>query len=377
MKIRILETIRQGRVGGGETHLLSLAENLDKTRYEPVILSFTEGPMVEKAREQGWQTEVIHSEKPFDFRVWGKVQRLMKKEGIQMVHAHGTRAASNTLRPAKALRLPFIYTIHGWSFHPDQGPLVRKLRIMGEQWLTSRTDLNISVSYANQQTGKNQFRGFESVVIHNGIDPHKFNPLGRFADVRREIGIPAEAVLILFIARFTHHKQPLKVVSGFYQAAQKMPELRLLMVGEGDAREETRKLVDQLGISDKVYFQDFRSDVPDVLASADIFVLASLWEGLAISLLEAMALGRTVVASRVDGNSEVVKHLENGWLVDLEGMEENLAKAFLRLGSDPELRMKLESGALDTISSEYNVFTMTRETENQYQKLYLAKTGNR
>ena len=369
MKKRILESIRQGLIGGGETHLLSLVENIDKSCFEPVVLSFTDGPMVERAKQMGLETKVIHTEKPFDIFTWGKVREFIKESKIDILHAHVTRAASNTLRPARSLNLPFIYTVHGWSFHDDQSPFVRRFRMWGEQWITSHSDVNISVSVANQQTGKHYFRGFDSVVIPNGIDQRKFNPDRSFKDIRKEIGIPGDGILVLFMARFTNHKQPLKVISGFYEASQRAPLLRLLMVGEGDAKQEALALVRRLGIGDKVFFQDFRIDTPDVLAASDIFVLASLWEGLAFSLLEAMSMGKPVVASRVDGNTEVVKHMENGWLVGLEGLEKNLAEAFVTLSQDQGLREKFQENAKATINTRYNAVTMTRKTEDIYHKL--------
>jgi glycosyltransferase involved in cell wall biosynthesis len=171
------------------------------------------------------------------------------------------------------------------------------------------------------------------------------------------------------MARFTHHKQPLKVLSGFYEASLRVPALRLLMVGEGDAKPEAVELVSRLGIKNKVYFQDFRADTPDLLGASDIFVLASLWEGLAISLLEAMSMGKPVVASGVDGNAEVVRHMENGWLVGLEGLEKNLAEAFVIISKDGELREKFRKNARATINNRYNAVTMTRKTEKIYQGL--------
>src|SRR5579871_2763006 len=102
-KIRVLECIRQGKIGGGESHLLSLTAHLDRTRFEPVVLSFTDGPMIERLREMGVETRLIHTEKPFDFRIWRQVKRLLEAEAPDIVHAHGTRANSNVLWAARSL----------------------------------------------------------------------------------------------------------------------------------------------------------------------------------------------------------------------------------------------------------------------------------
>ena len=352
--------------------MLDLVSNLDKSRFEPVILSFTEGPMVDRAKAMGIETEIIHTERPFDFRVWGRVRQMMKRQGVHLVHAHGSRAASNTLTPARRSGLPFLYTVHGWGFHRGQSALVRRVRLLGERWITSRSDITISVSRANQETGKNHFRGFESIVIPNGIDPEKFNPGKAFVDVRKELGIPREKRLILFMARFTAHKQPLRLLEAFNRASLIDPDLCLLMVGEGDEKAQAVTRARALGLDRKIWFQPFRSDTPDILAAADLFVLPSQWEGMAISLLEAMALGKTVIASRVDGNAEVVSHAENGWLVDLDHIEDHLCEAFLKLGRDEALCRRLGQRAMETIRQKYTVAGMTRQTEEIYQNLYLT-----
>lgn len=146
--------------------------------------------------------------KPFDISKWKQVKEFMKKEQFDIVHAHGTRANSNVLWASRSLKVPVVYTIHGWSFHQDQNPIVRTIRTRGESYLTSRSNCNISVSKSNQESGKVVIPSFESIVINNGIDQNRFNPAGSFKDIE-ELGIPATDLLVLFIARFTSHKQPL------------------------------------------------------------------------------------------------------------------------------------------------------------------------
>ena len=340
-KYRILQTIRQGQIGGGESHLLSLVENLDNSIFEPVVLSFTPGPMVDRLKEMGVKTEVIYTEKPFDISKWKKVKSFIEKEKIELVHAHGTRANSNVFWGTKKLGLPLVYTIHGWSFHDDQNPLIKKIRVMGEKLLTKQSDVNISVAASSQATGKKYFPDFESVVVNNGINQDKFNPDLRFKNVRQELGIKDEEIVVLFIARFIHQKQPLKLIKAFIKAAPQLDKLRLLMVGDGDQQAEAIELAKESGLADRIIFQSFRQDVPDVLAAADIFVLPSLWEGLPIGLLEAMAMGKAIIGTQVDGTSEVIHPHENGLLLSLENLEDNLAAAIIELATDPDSRKQL------------------------------------
>ena len=120
-------------------------------------------------------------------------------------------------------------------------------------------------------------------MINNGIDLRKFNPALPYKDIRSELNIPMDKILVLFIARFTSHKQPLALIEAFAKAHQQNPDLFLLMVGDGDQKEEAKDLIGKLNMQDHIRLESFRQDVPDVLQAADIFVLPSLWEGLPIS----------------------------------------------------------------------------------------------
>ncbi|MET0635112.1 MAG: glycosyltransferase family 4 protein [Chitinophagaceae bacterium] len=371
--VRVLECIRQGQIGGGESHLLSLVENLNRSLFEPVVLSFTDGPMIDRLNSLGIENHIIHTTRPFDISKWREVKRFIKSRQIDLLHAHGTRANSNVLWAARSLGLPVIYTVHGWSFHQDQQPLVRRVRILGEKYLTGRSTLNISVSASNQQSGREFIPSFRSVIVNNGIDQKKFNPSRQFRDIRKELGISPDVMLLLFIARFTSHKQPLALISAFQKALVQRPGLHLLMVGDGDQKQEAIQLIRSAGLEKQVTLETFRQDVPDVLAAADIFVLPSLWEGLPIGLLEAMSMGKTVIATRVDGSREVVTHGENGWLVNTENLVQDLATAIVDLSNNAPLREQLQKRAMATVDSTYNAANMTREIEGIYRDVLTNK----
>lgn len=368
-KIKILECIRQGQIGGGESHLLSLVENLDRSKFEPTVLSFTDGPMIKALNAMNVNNHVIHTEKPFDISKWQKVKQFISSQKVDLIHAHGTRANSNILWAAKKLGIPVVYTVHGWSFHPDQHPFVRRVRIMGEKYLTSKSNINISVSASNQQSGKKHIRSFQSVVINNGIDQKKFDPSATYKNVRAELNIPADKILILFVARFTSHKQPLALIHAFEQALKKNPALHLLMVGDGDQKQEAIELIQKKSLDRHITLQPFRQDVPAVLASADIFVLPSLWEGLPIGLLEAMAMGKAIIASDVDGTSEIIQNEQNGILVETENLVHNLSNALVNLSGDENKRSRFGKKAIETIQKKYSATEMTRQIEQIYVSL--------
>lgn len=368
-KIRVLETIRQGQIGGGESHLLDLVENLDKNLFDPVVLSFTDGPMVDRLKNMGIPTHIIPTTNPFDFSKWGQVKKLIDAEKIELVHAHGTRAHSNVSWAARKLHLPVVYTVHGWSFHDNQKFPLKNLRVFGEKYLTKRATVNISVSASVHEKGQKYFSGYQSVIIPNGINQQKFNPARELKDIRSELNIPKDSILVLFLARFTEQKQPLTMIRSFCKAAAKNNNLRLLMVGDGELKREADALVAASGMSDKIFMQTFRQDVPDILAAADIYVLPSLWEGLPLGLLEAMAMGKAVIASKADGTKEVIQHNGNGIMVSVENLEEEVAKAINLIASDAALRARLGEQARATITTTYSAGKMTRQVEEIYRSL--------
>lgn len=367
--IRVLQTIRQGLIGGGESHLLSLVERLDRKKIESIVLSFSDGPMIERLFQLGIRTYVIPSKRAFDFSVWKRVKEVMNSEKIDIVHAHGTRAASNTFKSCGSLKTPMIYTIHGWSFHDLQPPIINRMRILGERFLASRSVLNISVSKSNQLTGIEHFASFKSTVVYNGIDLDKFNPENSFSDLRKELGIEKDSIVILFLARFEEQKQPLKLIRSFSKISIEFRNLHLLMVGDGLLKEKSIDLAKALNLGNRITFMPFRQDVPNILANSDIYVLPSLWEGMPIGLVEAMAMGKTVVASNVDGTKELINSGINGYLINKDNIEEELVFSLRKLASDSGLRKTMAQNSVKSVKSVFDVNIMTQIITGLYSKI--------
>lgn len=368
-KIKVLQAIRQGKVGGGETHIIDLVSNLNKNNFQTAVLSFTDGEMIDKLNDIGIENYVIHSEKAFDLSKWKKVKTLLQEKQIDLIHIHGTRATSNVYWAAKNLGLPTIYTIHGWSFHDDQKAFVKQSRIFFEKWITKKTNCNISVSVSNQQTGFKYIPGFKSVVVHNGIDLKKFNPDGDTRkNLRSELNIAKDACVICFIGRMTAQKDPLTLIHAFKEVSLFNSDAVLLIIGDGELKEKALALAKELKIEKKVVFQNFRADVADVLFSSDIFCLPSLWEGFPIALLEAMAMRKAVIATEVDGSVEIIKNKINGVLIKPQNIQ-MLADAIKKLISNKTLRTDLAHAAQQTILNEFDVKKMTAKIEDVYMSV--------
>lgn len=352
-KIKVLEVIRQGQIGGGESHLLDLVTFLDKEQFEPVCLAFTPGEMINRLETMGIRCFVIDTLKAFDLKIQRQIVELMQREQIQLVHAHGSRAASNMVWPARKLRVPIIYTVHGWSFHDDQNWLVRTLRQWSEKLICSMTNRVICVSQSNAETGHERFGLKEAVVIENGINLVRFNPDGQFNDLRPKFGFSEDDFVAGFIARCTKQKAPLDFLEAVRLAHEQNSKVKGLFVGEGDMDTEVDAYIAEHQMNDYIYRSPFRTDVPDLLHCINVYCLPSLWEGLSIALLEAMAMGKAIVATPTDGTKEVIFDEDDGLLIPYS-QPQALANAILRLYKDRTLYNQCGQRARQLVAERFN-----------------------
>jgi len=369
MGIKILQTIRQGLIGGGESHVLDLVKYLNKDKFETSVLSFTNGPMVDCLNSLGIKTYVISTQKPFDIRIWWKIKSLIHENNYDLIHAHGSRALSNTYWAANNLSIPLVYTIHGWSFHDDQPTLVNRIRVLTETFLTKKSKINISVSRSNQLTGINNINGFKSIIINNGVDLTRFYPNNGYPSYRKSLDINDETILIGFVGRMTHQKNPLILLKAFSILFKNYDlDIKLLMVGEGELLEKAVQLTKELNIDAGVIFKSFTNDVPLILQAIDIFCLPSLWEGMPLALMEAMAVGKPVIATQVDGSRELIRDGING-LLCIPGDLDSLVESLLSLVSNKVFRSKLGFEAHKNMVENYSIDKTINNIENIYHNL--------
>lgn len=376
-KIRVLEVLRLGDFEGGESHILGLVERMDKLQFDPVVLSFTEGGIVDKLQQNGVSCSIIRSKKPFDVKIWHNVKGLLQREKIDVIHVHSTRAASNLLWAARSLRIPMVYTINGWSFHEDQSAIVRRIRILAEKYITKRMDANISISLSNQTSGERYFNINNSVIINKGVDRRKFNP-GRkdYADLRQKLRIPPESTLVGYVAEITEQKDPLTMIRAFREVVNEEKNVYLLVIGEGKLKYQAIILTHQLSLQDRIFFEPALEDVPSVLNAMDIYCLPSLWEDFPLGLLEAMSMGKAVIATNVGGSGEIIKHGENGILVEPMHPDQ-LANAILLLHYNRKLRLEIQERGVRMIEEKFNAASITKKIESIYRRvLYQNKIFN-
>lgn len=369
-KIRILEVIRQGKIGGGESHVIDVVKGLNKSVFEPEVLSFTDGPMITELQENGTNCYVIPTEKRFDFTSWEKVKILIHSKGYNLIHAHGTRAMSNTFYAASKLKLPLIYTVHGWSFHDDQKFLVKKIRTWSEKFLIRYANKVINVSKSSRDSGIEKLGYFNSRVIDNGIDLTKFvlRDNNQSNEIKKSLNIPLERGVVGAVNRLTFQKNPLGLLRAFKLALSENSNIHLLMVGDGELMSEVVDYTKDHNLENHVTLTGNRKDVPDLLSIIDVFCLPSYWEGLSLGLLEAMAMQKAIIASRVDGTLEVIEHEKSGILIE-PGDVDQLAERILELSSNTQLRINLGETAYEKVKRDHSVEHMIETLEEEYLRL--------
>ena len=370
-KIKVLEVIRQGQIGGGESHLLDLIHFLDKEEIEPVCLSFTDGEMIKRLTQMRIACHVINTEKPFDIKVQGQIIKILQDEHIQLVHAHGSRAASNILYPVHILNIPMVYTVHGWSFHDDQSYIVQKLRGWSEKIICSFASQVICVSESNKETGSKVFGLKHAIVIENGVNLDKFNPDGSFKNLRPEFGFSESDFIVGFIARCTKQKNPLGYLAALEKVHSANPSVKGLFVGEGDMDEVVDAYIQQHQMKDYLFRSPFRTDVPDLLHCMDVYCLPSLWEGLSIALLEAMAMRKAIIATPTDGTKEVIRNEDNGLLISLND-NSALADSICRFYNDSSLMKRCCESARQFVSERFNAKRVADSVMSIYDNLLLS-----
>ena len=367
-KLKVLEVIRQGQIGGGESHLLDLIYFLDREKVEPVCLSFTDGEMIRRLTRMGIVCHVINSQKPFDIKVQGQIIKLIQNEHIQLVHAHGSRAASNILYPVRKLHIPLIYTVHGWSFHDDQSYIVRKLRGWSEKIICSSANQIICVSESNKVTGIKVFGLKNAIVIENGVNLDKFNPDGSFKYLRSEFGFSESDFIVGFIARCTKQKNPLVFLAALEKAHHVHPSIKGLFVGEGDMDGEVDAYIQQHQMKGYLFRSPFRTDVPDLLHCIDVYCLPSLWEGLSIALLEAMAMRKAIIATPTDGTKEVIEHQKNGLVVQFDDVPA-LAKSIGVFYENKVMKEECANQAWKFVTERFNAKRVAESVSTIYSEI--------
>lgn len=310
---------------------------------------------------------------PRDFSAVFALARLMRRHRFDLVHTHNSKAGFIGRLAARLAGVPVaIHTVHGFAFHDAETPLRRALfrwlECLAARWCDGM--IFISRPLADWAKRERIGRRVPQVVIYSGIDVGSFQS-GDGLRFRQGWGIPPARLVVGMISKLWKgkgHDVLLRAWKKILECNQIAPPPLLLIVGEGYLEESLKAQAAELGLQDSVLFAGFQSDMPAVAAAIDVAVLPSLFEGMGRVILEAMAAGKPVVASKTGGIPDLVKHGENGLLVQ-PGNQDSLEMALLEVLTRPALRAQLAQGALRSLRPEFSATWMVEQIHEFYERV--------
>ncbi len=376
--IRIMEIIDPGELGGGQFHLAGLLDCMDVPGFEVTVCASPGSPFgryIADSKGGRLPVDVGAVMGPVGFF---RLIRALKRSETDVLHLHGGVAGMwGRLAAILAGTPTVIYTCHGLHFLHKANVLARWTIMLVERTLSVRTDGIIYVSEHDSRTGASSgvMRPGAARVIKNGIDTAPFRGVTGGRGKRKELGLPDDAVVFGCVGRLHPQKGQIVLLMAMRKIVNEHPGIRLLLVGDGPLRGDLEEKARDWGLSENVVFLGFREDIPDILGAMDLFILPSYWEGLPISLLEAMAAGVPVIASNIGGVNEAVKNGKTGRLFT-PGSHEELAALMERfLGSKEDFRAMAVS-AREEVLSFYTLERMAEETMDYIREVH-DKAGSR
>ena len=326
--------------------LLPLIDGMRDACWE-VTAVCSDGPAIAGLREGGYDIETVHIERSFNLaRHIGSTRaliRLFKARRFDVVHVHTPVAALIGRIAARIAGVPtIIYTAHGFYFHDEMPAWKRRIFVWLEKFAAAFTDLLFTQSEEDARTAEVESLAPPGriLAIGNGVDPSRFDPerIGDGKAMRVQLGIPEEAFVVGIIARMVEEKGVGEFLQAAIEVAGKNPYIHFLMVGERLSSDHAGNVAGDLArasavLTDRLILTGARSDVPELLAAMDVFCLPSWREGMPRTIIEAMMMGKPVVATNIRGSREEVVPGETGYLVPTRDPQA-LAEAFLKCAAD-------------------------------------------
>jgi len=322
-----------------------------------------------EAQRQGLKVEIVKCNGKWDWSAVRQILKLLLKHNVDILHPHGYKADLYAYAASWPNRVGLLATCHNW---PSK---LLSMRIYAalDRMLLRRYDKVIVVSEVVAGILRRSGVAPEkTTTIFNGVDVEHFR--GATPTLRNEIA-PGEDAVVGFVGRLVPEKGGALLLRAAQQVLALCQKTRFVLIGEGPSRKEWEALAAQLGISQQVSFAGVRDDMPGVYASLDVVVLPSLIEAQPMCLLEAMAAGKPVIATRVGAVPRLITSGKTGLLLEC-GDVAGLASGIIRILRDRKLARQLGKNGQEHVSQYYSAEAMAKSYVAQYQQL-LANRRNR
>ncbi|MBU0638910.1 MAG: glycosyltransferase [Planctomycetes bacterium] len=364
-KYRVLQVLDNFTLAGAQRMAVHLTRALDRERFEVEMISLfpkmgTE--LEDMAAGDGYRVTFLNKKLGFDPRVFFRINRVLKRFRPHVVHTH-VGALRYSLPAMLWRRIPAkVHTIHNVADKETSLQWVNRLAFrLGVRPVAIADEVAASMR---------RFWGIDGFPnIPNGIPVQDYQtPVVPRAAWREREGFSPDDFLFVFVARFMVQKNHKLLLRSFPEVVAADQRARLLLVGDGPLRPELEELIRAQGIQERVHLLGLRTDVADILAAADIFVMSSDWEGNPLTVMEAMAAGKPVVSTDVGGVAELVEDGKSGLIVP-PGDQGALVGAMTRVMREPELVERMGQAAVERALDRFDVSAMARGYETLYESM--------
>lgn len=378
--MKILQVVGDSKFGGATYLILEWCKFLVSHNCEVHVLS-TDAETIRELKKIPGVTVIDSILIPrdialfADLRALAKLARLIGKQSYDVVHTHtstpgfiGRLAAWYAGTPVR------LHSAHGWPVS-EFSSLAERILFTPLENIASRISTRVicvSRAAAGQGTRFHLAMPKKLVAVCNGIDPTPFLQASKRAaeSLRQELRLASDTIMIGNTSRLSPQKDVQSLVEAIPHLSKLMGEREfiVLLAGDGPLREELEALAARLGIASSIRFLGFRRDIPDFLSALDCFVSPSLWEGLSISLMEAMAAARPIVTTNIEPNAELIRHEATGLLVPTRAPEA-IAAAVARMITDRQLAARCAAAARVRLLDRFTIRRMFDEQWQLYQEL--------
>ena len=366
-KITVGHVVLSLEIGGMETVIANLSRNIDHHSYRFLIICVLRiGPIGYELRNKGIKViKLPKMPRIISFLYPKALIDILRAEKVDVLHCHSGCWHKAAIAGKFAGVKGIIYTEHGRQM-PGY-----KTTIFLDRAVSKITDYVVPVSLDLSKYLKKVVK-IEPRKIHeinNGIDTDYFSPREKDKKLLKELCIPNNTLIVGNIARLAPVKDHITLINAFALTEKHCHDMRLLIIGDGSERVNLEKLINELNLSDKIALLGFRRDIKEILSLFDLFVLSSISEGTSITILEAMASGKPVIATDVGANSDIITESVSGFLVPAKNakvMAEKIA-FFYKNRSMGEL---MGRKGREHVIGKFSVQEMTRKYERLYRRLY-------
>lgn len=370
MKKKIAYIITLPILGGAQSHVYELMAHINEYDYETLLITGSAGWLTEKADELGIKCYIVPSivreiSPANDIKALYDVCKILKKEHPQIIHCHSSKAGIIGRIAGKMCGINTVFTAHGWAFTEGISSKKRWLYCRIENFVGYFTDKIICVSEYDHQLGANNLPAHKDkmLTLHNAIPD-----LPQY--VRDwETHSVGDVLHCVVVARFSPPKKNVELLHILRKLLDDGMSLDITFIGDGPDYAKARAVTQVLGLESSAFFLGARSDVPELLPQYDLLILLSNWEGLPISIIEAMRAGLPVLASDVGGVSEEVLHHETGWLVQKGNEQDELVACLADALQNKSIFQEFGQNGRAIYQEKFNIKEMVNQIHSVYQEL--------